>query len=93
MKKETKKEEKKYKKGDTLCLTWLDAFGNSAWLSDEQVNQGLENPISVIMVGIFIKEDENFIVLTMGINNDALSMPYCHIEFIPKGCIKKIEKV
>ena len=83
----------KLKEGDKIQITWLDAFGKSAWNSEEDIEDGLKDYIKCEIIGYFIKEDKNFIVLSMGIQNDPNSMPFLHLEFMPKGCIVNIKKL
>ena len=86
---------KKYKpkQGDKILLNWLDAFGRGAWCSVEDVEGGLDNPIECEIIGYFIKENKDFIVLSMGLQNDPHSAPFLHLEFIPKGAVKNIKKI
>ena len=81
------------KQGDIIKMTWLDAFGRGSWNGVKDVEDGLKNFITVDIVGYFIKEDKNFIVLSMGGQNDPYSTPFLHLEFIPSSCVTKIEKL
>lgn len=81
------------KVGDKILITFLDAFGRGAWNTLEDVDEGLENHIICEIVGYFIKENKNFIVLSMGIQDNPNSYPFLHLEFIPKGTITKIRKL
>jgi hypothetical protein len=83
----------KPKQGDIIKITWLDAFGRGAWNSMEDVDLGLENYITVETVGYYIKEDVNFLVISLGKQSDPHSTPFLHLEFIPNGAIIDIEKL
>ena len=80
-------------KGNKIQITWLDAFGRGSWNTHEDVEDGLKNYIKCEIVGYFVKKDKNFIVLSMGIQNDPNSIPFLCIEFIPIGCIVNIKKL
>jgi len=83
----------KLKRGSKVLINWLDAFGRGAWCSVADVERGLENPIECEIVGYFLKQNNDFIVLSMGLQNDTNSAPFLHLEFIPKGAIKNIKTI
>ena len=84
---------KKPKIGNKVLITFLDAFGRGSWNGIENVEEGLKNYIVCEIIGYFIREDKNFIVLSMGIQDDPNSLPFLHLEFIPKGAITEIKKL
>ena len=77
----------KVKQGEIVKLIWLDAFGRGSWHDMDDVESGLKNHIVCEIVGYYIKEDKNFVVLAMGLQSDPHSTPFLHLEFIPKGAI------
>ncbi len=81
------------KKGDKILITWIDAFRKSGWSNEEDIKDGLKNDIACEIIGYFIKKDKNFIILSMGKQDDPDSMPFLHLEFIPCGAVKKIRKL
>jgi len=81
------------KSGDIILLTWLDAFGRGSWNSVVDVEEGLKHHITAQIVGYFIREDKNFIVLSMGLQNNPDATPFLHLEFIPRGSVIKIKKL
>ena len=87
------KKKDKLKRGDIVKLVWLDAFGRGSWNTMEEVNDGLKNHIVCEIVGYYVKQDENFMVLSMGNQDDPYSVPFLHLEFIPRGAIKEIKKL
>ena len=78
------------KLGDVVKLTWLDAFGKGSWNDIRDVEEGLKNHIVCEIVGYYIKKDKNFVVLSMGAQFDPHSVPFLHLEFIPKGAVVEI---
>jgi len=84
---------KKFKQGDMLKLTWLDAFGRGTWEDWNTIEDGLKNYIICEMIGFYATEDKNFYVLSMGIQNDPYSRPFLKVEFIPKGSVINIKKL
>ena len=82
---------KKPNQGDIVLITFLDAFGRGSWNCWANIEAGLKNHILCEIVGYYTTEDENFVVLSMGIQNDPNANPFLHLEFIPKGAIKSIE--
>lgn len=83
----------KIKQGAIIRITFLDAFGRGSWNRVEDLEDGLKNHIIVEVVGYYLKEDKNFVVLSMGIHSDPNSAPFLRLEFIPKGAITKINKL
>ena len=81
----------KIKSGDIIRITWLDAFGRGSWNRMVDVEEGLKHHIVAKIVGYYIKEDKNFMVLSMGIQSDPNSAPFLHLEFIPRGAIIEIK--
>ena len=81
----------KIKSGDIIRITWLDAFGRGSWNRMVDVEEGLKHHIVAEIVGYYIKEDKNFMVLSMGIQSDPNSAPFLHLEFIPRGAIIEIK--
>jgi len=84
---------KNIKIGNVIKLSFLDAFGRGSWNGVDDVNRGFKEHIIAEIVGYYLKSDENFIVLSMGTQNDPASKPFLHLEFIPKGAVIKIKKI
>ena len=84
---------KKLKHGDKVQLIWLDAFGRGSWNTCLDVEEGLKHHITCEIIGYFLTQDKNFIVLSMGLQNDPNSRPFLHLEFIPRGAVIKIRKL
>ena len=78
------------KLGNIVKLTWLDAFGRGSWNDIKDVEEGLKNHIVCEIVGYYIKKDKIFVVLSMGAQFDPHSVPFLHLEFIPKGAVVEI---
>ena len=71
---------------------WLDTFSVEAWCSNRDIDEEFKHPIIVKTIGYIARDNDDFLAVSMGIQKDNLAYkPYCFIEFIPKGCIKKIE--
>ena len=81
------------KPGDIILMIWLDAFGRGSWNNSRDVEEGLKHHILAHIVGYFLREDKNFVVLSMGLQDDPNSTPFLHLEFIPRGAVVKIEKL
>ena len=83
----------KLKQGDMIKIIWLDAFNIGGWNSIKDVEHQLENYIKCEIIGYYIKEDKNFMVLAMGLQDDLDSLPFLHLEFIPKKSILEIDNL
>ena len=84
---------KKGKIGELVLITWLDAFGRGGWNDTHDVEHGLQEYIKAEIVGYLVKEDKNFYVLSMGLQDDPTAKPFLHLEFIPKGCVIDIKRL
>ena len=84
---------KKIKQGDIVKITFLDAFGRGSWNNWQAIEKGLKEYIIAEIVGYYTTEDKNFVVLSMGIQNDPLANPFLHLEFLPRGSIIEIKKI
>ena len=84
---------KKLKIGQKVLLVWYDAFGRGGWNDNHDVEKGLKEYIKAEIVGDIIKEDKNFYVLAMGVQDDPTAKPFLHLEFIPKGCVIDIKRL
>ena len=81
------------KPGDIILMIWLDAFGRGSWNNSRDVEEGLKHHITARIVGYFLREDKNFVVLSMGLQDDPNAAPFLHLEFIPRGAVVKIKKL
>ena len=84
---------KKIKQGDRIVISFLDAFGRGAWNNWKDVDLGLKNHIFCKIIGYYITEDKNYLVLSMGFQTDPNANPFLHLEFIPIGAITEIKKI
>lgn len=85
---------KKFKKGDKLEIWWQDTFGFNGWWEEEDLDKKTkEMDFFIRSTGLFIKEDKGWILLAMHENPHNSFAPWGHVDWIPKGCIKKIKKV
>jgi len=75
-------------------IEWVDTFGFSGWLTEDDIDEHIKNPATCLTVGYFVKEENGFIVLAMGREIvKADFMPYNAPKFIPKCYIKSIKKL
>ena len=81
------------KPGDIILMIWLDAFGRGSWNNSRDVEEGLKHYITARIVGYFLREDKNFVVLSMGLQDDPNAASFLHLEFIPRGAVVKIKKL
>lgn len=73
------------KKGDLVCIEWLDAFSDSDWVQVEDIPDAMP----VVSVGFVLKTDCDRVVIaqTTCVAEDN-NNPICNYMSIPKGMIE-----
>lgn len=92
----------KYKRYDILEVEWLDSHTKGGWISPLDYKKWVAKADKLFLIktiGYFVDEDENFLRLAMGHDNqkdyedgqgeDNLDMCYA----VAKKCIRKIRKL
>ncbi len=77
---------------NAYVIVWHDATGGAMWDDPEDVMSC--EPIKVVDVGFFVKEDDDFITITpcIAFNHDEVHK-FARWICIPKGCIESIHRL
>ena len=77
----------KLKQGDFIRIDWIDAGGAGGWTSHHKYE-----PPRIVTIGHYIKEDRQGIYTAPSIDRNDFEY-VLGLDFIPKGCIKRVRRL
>ena len=78
--------------GQQFRIKWIDAFGDSSWTDDKELDkliEQFEKPADQTLY--FIKQTDEFYVFTSG--RPEAGKPYIDVHGIPKGWIQSLKQI
>lgn len=78
------------KKGSILEIKWVVTFGYNGWFEEKEIDGKTKQALE-LLVGYFVKETKDFVIICMGLDKNPDFALFNHPCWIPKGFIKSIK--